>query len=110
MEQIMGKTAENNYLNEGEKAKPAKKLNYFKTFKSHSKYKIFLSKKLKRNGLLEKKTILMNSKIKVGRWTKEEHKLFLIACNMYGPQWKKVRILINFLDTTGCQNKNHGAD
>jgi hypothetical protein len=47
---------------------------------------IFKTKKLKRNGLLERKSIKMN----VGRWTNEEHQIFLEACLKYGPNWKLV--------------------
>jgi hypothetical protein len=55
-----------------------------------SEGKIFRCKKLKRNGLLEKKLIKKDSNIQTGRWTKDEHVKFMSACLAHGPMWKKV--------------------
>lgn len=63
----------------------------FKTFKcENNKLGIFLTRKLKRNGLLEKRIIKKNGKIKTGRWEKDEHSRFINACLTYGPDWRKV--------------------
>ncbi len=61
--------------------------------KRNLKAKIFSIKKMKRNGLLEKKQLKLRTALKKGRWTREEHTRFLRACLLYGSKWKKV---INF--------------
>jgi hypothetical protein len=66
-----------------------KKMMLFTTYKDNT-MRIFKTKKLKRNGLLERKTIKKVGSMNVGRWKKEEHHKFLTACLKYGPDWKKV--------------------
>lgn len=58
--------------------------------KRNLKVKIFSIKKMKRNGLLEKKQLKLITALKKGRWTREEHKRFLKACLLYGSKWRKV--------------------
>ncbi len=60
------------------------------------KENIFQLKKLKRNGLLEKKIIKKTGIINTGRWTHEEHVRFMESCFKHGAKWNKVRNLINF--------------
>ncbi len=56
------------------------------------KAKIFSIKKMKRNGLLEKKQLKLRRILRKGRWTREEHSRFLKACLLYGSKWRKVNI------------------
>lgn len=57
-------------------------------------HRIFIVKKMKRNGLLEKKQLKLKTVLRKGRWTKEEHIRFIKACLLYGSKWRKV-ILLN---------------
>jgi len=57
--------------------------------------KVFSIKKMKRNGLLEKKQLKLRTLLKKGRWSKEEHTRFLKSCLLYGSKWKKVIFSIN---------------
>jgi len=61
-----------------------------------AKIKIFSIKKMKRNGLLEKKQLKLRTILKRGRWTKEEHIRFIKACLLYGSKWKKVNTFVIF--------------
>lgn len=58
--------------------------------KRYLKAKIFAIKKMKRNGLLERKQLKLKITLKKGRWTREEHVRFLKACLLHGSKWKKV--------------------
>lgn len=52
--------------------------------------KIFLIKKYNRNGLFEKKIMRNGKTLRTGKWSKEEHNIFLQAILKYGAKWKKV--------------------
>lgn len=80
-----------NHTNEEKVKFYEKNLMPFTTYKEKTK-RIFKTKKLKRNGLLEKKSIIKIGGMNVGRWKKEEHHKFMNACLEHGPDWKKVRI------------------
>lgn len=58
--------------------------------KRNLKAKIFCIKKMKRNGLLEKKQLKLRTALTNGRWTRDEHRRFLKACLLFGSKWKKV--------------------
>jgi hypothetical protein len=74
----------------------------FKTLRNKKDYvKVFVSKKLKRNGLLEKKRLKLSSKLKRGRWDKTEHANFIRACVTYGSKWKKVISIVKIYIDTG---------
>ena len=77
---------------------PLRRKSYFKTIKlCKGKESIFSSKKLKRNGLLERKILKKNAMFKVGRWTKDEHLKFIEGCRLYGAQWKMVIKFLIFI-------------
>ena len=71
-------------LNEKKKAK------YEKKVVNTTTKNIFKIKKYFRNGLLEKKMMKNSECLKVGKWSKDEHNLFITASLKYGDNWKKV--------------------
>lgn len=51
---------------------------------------IFIIKKFQRNGLLEKKKMKNQKILQSGKWSREEHSLFINASLKYGSNWRKV--------------------
>lgn len=57
-----------------------------------SKEAIFRIKKLRRKGLLEKKSMQLNNTFIAGKWTQKENEAFIHSCFIHGPRWKQVSI------------------
>eukprot|EP01031_Cornospumella_fuschlensis_P048068 gene48068-58881_t len=49
---------------------------------------------LNENDMDDGDTVITNSKECTGRWTREEHQLFIKGLEMYGKGWKKIANLI----------------
>jgi len=86
----------NIHIEEFSKTKKLYRLN----IKGNLDDKIFSIRKMKRNGLLEKKQLKLRIALKKGRWTIEEHTGFLKACLIYGSKWKKVFLKIKRFNLT----------
>jgi SHAQKYF class myb-like DNA-binding protein len=68
--------------------------------------KIFKIRKNKRRGLLEKKIMRFNKTINQGRWTREEHVIFIKACLKHGANWFKIKEEVT--TRTCSQIRSHG--
>jgi hypothetical protein len=67
---------------------------YFKTFNDPMPHGIFKTKKNKKDGLFERKAKMENSSINAGRWTEDEHSIFMKACLQHGPKWTNVNFIL----------------